>query len=165
MHLLRTLGIKLKRKAKDSPVPSPCTHAGLGMRLYQSQYSLRLCISISVINMEPLKFIPEEMQLVRHSTSLTDYRKIFSSTSTCLQITSQCLQAACLSFSINIPIFQYFTCIFSIFTKGSIYDVFTKFFQFSVFLKFYQYLSSEFSKNTDKSVYLEALISRPAPCD
>ena len=29
--------------------------------------------------------------------------------------------------------------------------------QFSVFLKFYQYLWSEFNKNTDKFVYLEAL--------
>ena len=40
----------------------------------------------------------------------------------------QCFQAALLSFSINIPIFQYFACIFSIFqyfTKGSIYDVCT----------------------------------------
>ena len=73
---------------------------------------------------------------------------------------AQCLQAALLSFSINIPIFQYFACIFSIFQyfiKGSIYNVCTKFSQFSVFLKFYQYLWSEFSKNTDKSVYLEAL--------
>ena len=74
----------------------------------------------------------------------------------------QCLQAALLSFSINLPIFQYFACIFSIFqyfTKSSIHvhDVCTKFSQFSVFVKFYQYLRSEFSKNTDKSVYLEAL--------
>ena len=69
----------------------------------------------------------------------------------------QCLQAVLLSFSI---IFQYFACIFSIFqyfTKSSIYYVCTKFPRFSVFLKFYQYLWSEFSKNTDKSVYLEAL--------
>ena len=76
---------------------------------------------------------------------------------------SQCLQAALLSFSINIPIFQYFACIFSIFRyfiKGSIYNVCTKFSQFSVlFLKFDQYLWSEFSKNSDKSVYLEALLS------
>ena len=70
----------------------------------------------------------------------------------------QCLQAVLLPFSINNPIFQYFAYIFSIFqyfTKSSIYDVCTEFPQFSVF---YQYLWSEFSKNTDKSVYLEALI-------
>ena len=42
----------------------------------------------------------------------------------------QCLQAVLLSFSINIPIFQYFACIFSIFqyfTKSSIYDICTEF--------------------------------------
>ena len=80
------------------------------------------------------------------------------------------LPVPCLSFSINIPIiFQYFACIISTFqynnifiTKDSIYDVCTKFSQFSVFLKFYQYLRSEFSKNTDKSVYLEALPSLPS---
>ena len=46
---------------------------------------------------------------------------------------------------------------FQYFIKGSIYDVWTRFSQFSVFLKFYQYLWSEFSKNTNKFVYLEAL--------
>ena len=63
------------------------------------------------------------------------------------------------------PVFQYkyshfsvFCMHFQYFTKSSIYyDVCTEFPQFSVFLKFYQYLWSEFSKNTDKSVYLEAL--------
>ena len=33
--------------------------------------------------------------------------------------------------------------------------------KFSVFLKFYQYLWSKFSKNTDKSVCLEALRASP----
>ncbi len=37
-------------------------------------------------------------------------------------------------YALNLPIFQYF-------------------------LEFYQYLYSEFSKNTDKSVYLEALVA------
>ena len=40
-----------------------------------------------------------------------------------------------------------------------------KFSQVSVFLKFYQYLWSEFSKNTDKSVYLEALYEVYAEAD
>ena len=44
------------------------------------------------------------------------------------------------------------------FTKSSIYDVCNKSSQFSVFFKFYQYLWSEFSKNADKSVCLEALV-------
>ena len=81
---------------------------------------------------------------------------------------AQCLQASLLSFSINIPTFQYFACIFSIFqyfTKASIYDVCAWFSQFPVFLKFYQYLWSEFSKNTDKSVYLEALCAFIIICD
>ena len=69
----------------------------------------------------------------------------------------QCLQAVLLSFSINIPI-TYLICIHLLRAPYN-YDVriCTKFPQFSVFLKFYQYLWSEFSKNTDKSVYLEAL--------
>ena len=50
-----------------------------------------------------------------------------------------------------------FSVFFEYFTKSSIYNVCTKFPQFSVFFKFYQYLGSEFSKNTEKSVYLEAL--------
>ena len=80
---------------------------------------------------------------------------------------AQCLQAVLLPFSINSPTFQYFAYIFSVFqyfTKSSIYDVCTAFPQFSVFLKFYQYLWSEFSKNTDESVYLEALVATHAVC-
>ena len=67
------------------------------------------------------------------------------------------------------PVFQYslifpfFSILhaFSVFYKELhyYYDVCTKFPHFSVFLKFYQYLWSEFSKNTDKSVYLEALLA------
>ena len=69
----------------------------------------------------------------------------------------QCLQAALLSFSIIIPIFQYLCVFFSILQRAPYMLYVLKFSQFPVFLKFYQHLWSEFSKNTDKSVYLEAL--------
>ena len=36
---------------------------------------------------------------------------------------------------------------------------------FSVFSKFYQYLCSEFSKNTGKSVYLEAMLMTLSICN
>ena len=75
---------------------------------------------------------------------------------------SQCLQAVLLSFSINISIFQYFACIFSILQRAPIYHVCTKYPQFSVFLKVYW---SEFSKNTDKYIYLEALSSAVECCN
>ena len=78
-----------------------------------------------------------------------------SCTENCV-IRKQCLQAVLLSFSINIPIFQ-FLHTFSVLNKElhiiMMYVLNSPSFQ----LKCYQYLWSEFSKKNDKSVYLEAL--------
>ena len=75
------------------------------------------------------------------------------------EVFQQCLQAVLLLFSINFPIFQYFASFFSILPDApyTVLQYVQSLPNFSVFSEFCQYFCSEFSKNTGKSVYLEAI--------
>ena len=79
--------------------------------------------------------------LKRHVRSATQY---------------QCLQTVLLFFSIYFSVFCMLFQYFSVFYK-KLRILCTWSSNFSVFSRFHQYLCSEFSKNTGKSVYLEAM--------